>query len=475
MILTENGKEFKVDLQKIERNIYDMCMAIGRAQMAEILTELDEQIFSQRDVKEYKSEGQRKTSLKTIMGEVEYSRRVYWTRDESGGKEYTYLLDNALGIDAPGKMSELVSSLIATAACESDYREVAEKISETSGLKISHTTAWSVTQAVGSRVLGYEEQLAEKAVQNKGTGQLESKVLFEEQDGVWLSLQGKARKEHGKSKEMKVAIAYTGISETAGGRRNLSDKVACASFESASEFVERKEGHIASVYNVDEIEMRILNGDGAKWIKGQKGADTVYQLDIFHRNKAIREYVNDPDLCSLMMDLLLNKRIDDLLDVIEASINSTVDETEQKRRKALLSYFSNNKDALIPYHERGLEIPDVNPGLQRAPLGAMESNIFTMVGNRMKGRRASWSIDGANHLAALICLKQTGRLKRTLSVIGEVIPTTSLHAITGFISAKTQQAVGKGYNGFKRAEIPNMKWSKSLLGMRALSNIRFGS
>jgi hypothetical protein len=60
-------------------------------------------------------------------------------------------------------------------------------------------------------------------------------------------------------------------------------------------------------------------------------------------------------------------------------------------------------------------------------------------------------------------------------VIGEIIPTTSLHAMTGFSSAKTQQTVGKGYNGFKHAEIPNMKWSKSLLGMRALSNIRFGS
>lgn len=33
----------------------------------------------------------------------------------------------------------------------------------------------------------------------------------------------------------------------------------------------------------------------------------------------------------------------------------------------------------------------------------MESNVFTLIGNRMKGRRACWSIDGGNNLAALLC------------------------------------------------------------------------
>ena len=33
----------------------------------------------------------------------------------------------------------------------------------------------------------------------------------------------------------------------------------------------------------------------------------------------------------------------------------------------------------------------------------MESNVFTLIGNRMKGRRECWSIDGANNLAVLLC------------------------------------------------------------------------
>ena len=36
-------------------------------------------------------------------------------------------------------------------------------------------------------------------------------------------------------------------------------------------------------------------------------------------------------------------------------------------------------------------------------LGSIERSIFTLVGNRIKGRRACWSIAGSNRLAALLC------------------------------------------------------------------------
>ena len=37
--------------------------------------------------------------------------------------------------------------------------------------------------------------------------------------------------------------------------------------------------------------MRILNGDGAGWIRKSCAKDTVFQLDPFHRKKAIRECI----------------------------------------------------------------------------------------------------------------------------------------------------------------------------------------
>lgn len=449
-----------------------MTLVVGRTAMAEHLEALDDALAETRDRKRYRNKGKRPTVLKTIMGEVEFSRRVYETIDEVGRKIYVYLLDEALGIDTPGQISPMLSEIIATTACESTYRETARQVSELTGQTISHQTAWSITQETGGRVRVREETLAAQVRQNKGIGKLESKILYEEADGIWLKLQGKDRKTYGPSKEMKAAIAYSGVEQN-GKRRRLADKVACAGFDGVKDFIGRKEGVIASVYRVDEIELRVLNGDGANWISGNKDEATIYQLDAFHRNKAIREYVSDPELQKLMKDLLYTKDIDLLLAVIEASINSTMEPEEQEKRRRLFDYFNNNKDGLIPYYRREGKIPPVNEGLKPALCGGMESNIFTLIGNRMKGRRACWSVRGADNLAALLCLKHTGRLSAVLSGLGPIVPADVKPIPIGLSSTKVPERVGKGYNGFKHAAIPDMPWMKELLGMKSLARMPF--
>ncbi len=68
----------------------------------------------------------------------------------------------------------------------------------------------AITQETGDRVRAREDVLVKKAQQNEGTGELESKILYEEADGIWLKLQGKDRKAYGSSKELKAATAYSG-------------------------------------------------------------------------------------------------------------------------------------------------------------------------------------------------------------------------------------------------------------------------
>lgn len=472
MSITENKEENKIDIRKIERTIYAAALAAGRAAMTEQMEALDDILAETRDRKEYRDKGKRRTVLKTIMGEMEFSRRVYATWDEAGRKKHVYLLDEALGIDTPGQMSAMLTELVATAACESPYRETARQVSELTGQPISHQTAWSITQEAGVRIQAREEVLAEQARHNKGSGKLESKLLYEEADGIWLKLQGKDRKTCGPSKEMKAAIAYSGVKQN-GKRRRLSNKVACASFESVKDFIARKEGVIASVYQVDEIELRVLNGDGANWIAGNKDETAIYQLDPFHRNKAIREYMSDPELRKLILDLLYDKEIDLMLAVIEASINSTMEPEEQEKRQKLYDYFKNNKEGLVPYYRRDEKMPPLNEGLKHARCGSMESNIFTLIGNRMKGRRACWSVRGADNLAALLCLKHTGRLTAVLSALGPIAPADVQPIAVGLSASKVPERVGKGYNGFTHAAMPDMPWFKEVLGMKSLARMPF--
>ena len=61
---------------------------------------------------------------------------------------------------------------------------------------------------------------------------------------MWLPLQGKDRKKYGPSKELKVGIAYDGVLWSGGKsgkeRRELHNKVAYTSFDSAAEYRERR-------------------------------------------------------------------------------------------------------------------------------------------------------------------------------------------------------------------------------------------
>lgn len=473
MIVTENKGDFKC----LERNIYETVCQLGREVLVALLQKLDDRLMLNRDRNKYRHKGKRPTTLKTVMGEVEYERAVYEYKGEDGKKRCIYLLDEELGCKTVGHMSELLCERIAEAACDGSYRKASSEISELCGQSVSHTGAWNVVQALGASVEKEECWVAQLAAQNKGHGQEVTKLLFEEQDGVFLNLQGKDRKKQGKSAEMKIAIAYTGAKKTGDRRYNLTGKVACAKFEESAKFFRRKEGVIAAAYNVDEIAMRVLNGDGASWIKRSITDETVhYQLDTFHRNKAVMTYVSDPEARKTIFRLLYTKDIKLCLEVIEAYANSTMDEKERENYLSLLTYFQNNKDGLISYKRRGLNLPTPEEDIEYRGLGAMESNVFSIIGRRMKRCRANWSIRGGNNLASLLTLKATGKLRETLSNLAfSTLPEKYAEEVTTVLSAaKIPKRVGKGYNGFAEARIPDsVPWLKEISKLKPLSQIRF--
>jgi len=468
MSITENS----INLNSLEKEIYQQCMEYGRELLKSILLQLDDKIMLERDRLSYRHKGKRKTVLKTIMGEVEYERSIYEHKDENEVKSYIYLLDEALGFDSIGFISGMLAEKIAEASSEMSYRKAAQTVSELTGQSISHTGAWNVVQTLGEKLDDKECQAAQLAKHNQGQGKVETKLLFEEQDGIWLNLQGASRKEHGPGKEMKLAIAYTGAKKTGEKRYNLVGKVACANFEGIESFWARKEGVIAGTYNIDEIEMRVVNGDGANWIKRSVADETVhYQLDTFHRNKAVLQYVSDPDMRKIIFNLIYTKQIDSLLAIIAGYAECTSDMKEQENYLQLLKYFQNNKGGLVSYKRRGLDLPPPDKGVEYRGCGAMESNVYSIIGHRMKNRRASWSIHGGNNMARLLTLKATDRLGDVLSgLISTTLPPQYTEQVETVLSAaKVPQRVGKGYNGFTKATIPSsQKWMKDLFSIKTL-------
>lgn len=64
--------------------------------------------------------------------------------------------------------------------------------------------------------------------------------------------------------------------------------------------------------------------------------DCIYQLDLFHGNKAVRTGLNEPRLQKTVLELLYRGKTQKALDVIEASISSTDDPMEQEKRRKLI-------------------------------------------------------------------------------------------------------------------------------------------
>ena len=228
-------------------------------------------------------------------------------------------------------------------------------------------------------------------------------------------------------------------------------------------------------YNVDEIQWRVLNADGAEWAKRSIDSDQViYQLDPFHRNKAIRENVPDKEVQLTMFKLLYQKEIVALLDYIEAMQNSVEDTAQKEKYGKLLSYFRNNKDALISYKRRGIELPPAPEGKEYRQCGTAESNIYSVLARRMKGCRACWSIRGGEHLAKLLTLYATDRLQDNYAVLTR---TTFDAPIQNPIqphctsASKVPHSEGKGYAGCPTAQIPNMSWAKQIFNMKPLSDL----
>jgi len=466
----ENEKNFKT----IEQKCLEKALEYGRNLLIEILFETDEELRASRNKKKLRHRGKREKTICTVLGNVTIKRNCY----ENNTGERVYLLDEYLGLEKGKSASPMICEHIANLICSNSYRTTAEEISDLTGTFISHGTVWNIVQNMGEKANDLEIEDSKKAKKNSGTGSIVTKVLFEEQDGVYLKLQGKDREKYGESKEMKVAIAYDGWEKTEKKRYNVTNKTAVASFETIEKFYSRKEGAIAAQFDVDEIELRVLNADGAEWVKRSiTGDDVIYQLDIFHRNKAIFEKIEDGEIRDTMFKLLYSKRIDDLLEYIEALRNSLKGEKQYEKQYLkygeLLAYFKNNKEALISYKRRDIELPEAPEGKIYRQLGTMESNIFTLIGNRMKGRRACWSVKGGDHLAKLLTLKSTKHLSSKIDILTSNVNSEKIEELNekDFSISKIPKRVGKGYNGIHSSQIPNYKWAKDIFGLKPLSEL----
>lgn len=439
-MLNYEGLTFK----EIEEEIFKMVCEWGQSFAREFLEKYDEYLMKSRDKGSYRNKGLRETTVKTVFGEVNYSRRVYETTRDDGIREFVYLLDEQLHIPGVGLISQNLADQLVAGITEMSYRQTAEKVTEMTGQSISAMGVWKVIQALGEKVCEEEADLVKAHKAGTVQGEVVTPVLFEETDGVYVKLQ----REKQDMAEIKVGIAYDGWKATGKERFALDQKVVVAGFSKAKEFQAYREAAIAEKYNTDEIEVRLMNADGAEWIKNLSDADTVFQLDPFHRNKAIRDYIPYQEAVRSIHEYLDLKDIDGMFEYLEIYRNSLDDENEIEKADKLISYFSNNRKGLLSYQDQGIVLPEHPKGLSYRNMGTMENHIWSTIAKRMKHNHTCWSIKGGNHLAKILARKCSGRLNEVSAKLKnprfEISETRQIQKDI-LSSGKIPQKVGKGY------------------------------
>ena len=460
-IIKEKGITFK----ELEQNIFKDICEIGQNITGTFLERYDQMLMKERDRSKYRHKGYRKTTIKTVYGEVEYKRSVYEVVEEDGYKHYVYLLDENLELENIGFISTNMAELMVKSVTEMSYRESAAKVSEMTGQTISAMGVWNVIQALGEKVCQDEIELISEYKAGHVKGEYITPVLFEEADGVYVSLQGKDRKENHQNKaEIKVAIAYDGWKKEGNNRYKLHEKVAVAGFSKSKEFQEYREAVIAEKFNLDEVEKRILNGDGGGWIKKVKDKETVFQLDPFHRNKAIRELIHENKARKDLKDLLNEKEIEGIFEYLEIYKNSLSEDKEIEDAEKLIRYYKNNRNGLLSYQDQIEDMPAAPEGIEYLNLGTMENHIWSIIAKRMKHNHTSWSKRGGNNLAKILAKKCSGKLYEVTEKLRRPIfeeETAKPLYEEMLLNVKAPKRDGKGY------EYPVMGHLVSLCGKKS--------
>ena len=86
--------------------------------------------------------------------------------------------------------------------------------------------------------------------------------------------------------------------------------------EKSDEFHRKREALSEKKYNSDEIQQRILNGEGGSWIKEPYDPEVIFRLDRFHIYQEIKRKLKEKEAQKAVTELFEAGKIDEMLEYI---------------------------------------------------------------------------------------------------------------------------------------------------------------
>ena len=267
---------FEQELEKLireRRDISDFILAtkktldeVGAGLVTEALEIINEVYRNSKERKKswrIKEKAAKKT-LTTIFGEVRY-RRTYYQNKKTG--EYSYLSDEAVGIETHDKLDASLKAKLIEDAIYMPYGRSAMQASEAVDLT-SQTVMNSIRELGSVSNDAVEIRLDKRCV----------KTLYIEADEDHVSLQ------NGGNIEPKLVYVHEGKRQVGKDRWKLiNPRYFSGVYANSDELWIEVLNYIDSAYDMDKIQKIYLSGDGAPWIKNGLGwiKGSIYVLDRY--------------------------------------------------------------------------------------------------------------------------------------------------------------------------------------------------
>ncbi len=399
-------------LSDITQIIKEEVLRLGTILASTSLNHLVLKVSTESNIEGLKSKGKRERSLKTILGDIPYSRQAFY---DSQNEKLCFPSDEAIGIQ-PGRLQSDVLSACVKLAIEVPFHEASSLYESLTGFSISEGAIYDATVEVGkcaelANVIPSQEDLAKSvdlfSTQNPG----EAVHLVLSIDGAHEPLRPEESKRKGARgdyywKECKgfrlFAVARRGqIAHLASWHQICDAHTFGDSLQAVVPFIKERK------------EECVVVADGAKWIWGQVGEqlpeNRVEILDWYHAIEHLAEFA---DICfekekdkknswiSKMKGYLMHDRLDSVVADIEQIAESKPKSNILKCN--LIGYIKNNEKRMQygAFSALGLTIGS----------GGMEAANKSICHNRLKKSGCWWKPSHANEMLRLRCAKANGTL-----------------------------------------------------------------
>jgi len=367
-------------LESLESNLHKIGTEFLRKSL-EVYTELlDQQLLDSKEARKEAGITVHKRNVRrevlSKFGLINFKRTYF-----KSGKEYIYLTDKVVGLEAYDRISPNVSAELVDRA---GYLSYQKSICETTDSYLSRQTVMNKIR----RTKGLELVL---------TGRKKKvKVLHVVADEDHVAMQT------GKNRIVPLITVHEGI-EYVSKKRNrcINARHFCDYDKSTKTLWEEVSAWISKEYDLDVLKRIYIHGDGAQWIK--QGLDVLpdckFVLDKFHLEKAIKAVAGEEkDEYKLeIREAFQDFNLEEFGEIVDEMLTLVENQKEADKIMSFKSYIINNWE--------GIKIRENEPGCGGS---CTEAQISHVLSERLSRNPLGWSEEGLGYMSRLRVYKVNG-------------------------------------------------------------------